>query len=146
MEPQGQGSPGCLLKLCLAEWHGKGALIPVGVKAGRRDASWGSRKWLSASSTADCWHPVRYMGCYWDCWNGKKWVVELFELIGSSSTPFSFSILLSCWSRVFMVGPGLQDQANWGGLLRTFKRTYISSVFGLRDIGESQLGVKYPSH
>lgn len=34
----------------------------------------------------------------------------------SSSTSFSFSILLSCWSRVFIVGPGLQDQANWGGL------------------------------
>lgn len=146
MEPQGQGSLGCLLKHCLAVLRGKGALITVGMKAGRGAASQDSGKRLSASSASDCWYPVRNMGCYWDCWNGEKMSGGAFWAYWKLLTPSSFSILLSCWSRVFMVGPDLQDQANWGGLLRTFKRTYISSVFQLRDIGESQPGRKSPLH
>lgn len=58
------------------------------------------------------WEKNLSAGAFWTYWKLLR--------------PSSFIILLSCWSRKLMVCPDLQDQANWGGLLRTFKRTYIS--------------------
>lgn len=57
---------------------------------------------------------------------GKNLSAGAFWTYWKLLRPSSFIILLSCWSRMLMVWPDLQDQANWGGLLRTFKRTYIS--------------------
>lgn len=123
---QGHGLLGCQLKHCLAVLNGKGELIPAGGKADSRAASQGAGKWLSASSASDYWHAVRNVNCYWDCWNGKKFEWGSFWTYWKLLRPSSFIILQSCWSRMLMVWPDLQDQANWGGLLRTFKRTYVS--------------------
>lgn len=84
LELWGQGSLPCPLKFYVA------MLITTGTNPDRGSAtSWSSRKKLSVSSASDYWHPYRSMGCHQGCWNGgKKWVVELFQLIVSSSPLF----------------------------------------------------------
>lgn len=125
VQPQSQGFLCCRRKRSLAVLNGKGEQIPAGGKAGRRAASQGTASgyqqallWL-LTCCQKCelllgllkWEKIEW-GSFWTYWKLLR--------------PSSFIILLSCWSRMLMVWPDLQDQANWGRLLRTFKRTYIS--------------------
>lgn len=141
LELWGQGSLPCPLKCYVA------MLITTGTNPDRGSAtSWSSRKKLSVSSASDYWHPYRSMGCqpgllkWWEKMSGGAFPAycKLLTSLHSASCRAA-EVCCSWWDQTYRV-------KLTGELLRTFKRAYISSVFVLREIGESLLGRKSPSH